>query len=211
MLKSNFEDDLSNEVLLGKYLDSYYEQIFRDSSYSTKRIGDIGLQHRGVDVVLSTPNSIFYVDEKAQLDYLNHALPTFAFELSYLKNGSWTKGWLFDKNKLTDIYFLITNIHTIHKNDLSKGLSKLKITGVYRNKLIDLLKKKGLNETRLYELEKEFRARNKHGKIPVNELDPKREGAFYFSKTNKNEQPMNLVLKLKFLIDNQAGKSIFSL
>ena len=211
MPTSHFKGDLSNEGILGTFLDGYYKQAFQNSKYSVKRITDIDLQHRGVDLELSTGNKTLYIDEKAQLDYLNQSLPTFAFELSYLKNGKWTKGWLFDKHKLTHIYFLITDIHTLQGNDISKGLSKLKITGVYRDKLIALLERKGLTETRLYELEKVYRANQESGKITIKELNPTGEGTFYFSKDSKHEQPMNLVLKLKFLVESGIGKLIFSL
>lgn len=211
MNNSNFTDDLSKEKLLSKFLDEYYSDIFSDSKYSIKRITEMDLQHQGVDLILDNGTSKFYVDEKAQLDYLNNSLPTFAFELSYLKNNSWRKGWLLDNLKITNIYFLITSIYTKNSNELRTGLTQIKITGIYREKLILFLSNKGLTETKLSQLQMEIRKSGKHGKIKLKELNPKTEGVIFYSKNNKNEQPINLVLKLDFLIKNNVGKIIFNL
>ena len=211
MNKSSFHHDLSKEEILSTYLDVFYEDIFKSSEYSMERISDLNLQHKGVDLILSNKSKKYNIDEKAQLDYINSSLPTFAFELSYLKNGDWKKGWLFDASKTTDVYFLITNIHTKESKNLDSGLSKIKITGIYRDKLIDFLAEKGLTENLLYHLEKEIRETGNHGKIILKEMNPKTEGVLYFSKDNKNEKPINLVLKLNFLIKNNTGKIIFNL
>jgi hypothetical protein len=211
MNKSSFHHDLSKEEVLSTYLDVFYKDVFNSSEYSIERISDLNLQHKGVDLILSNKSKQYNIDEKAQLDYINSSLPTFAFELSYLKNGNWKKGWLFDTSKTTDVYFLITNIHTNESKNLDSGLSKIKITGIYREKLIDFLAKKGLTENFLYLLEKEIRENGTHGKIVLKELNPKTEGILYFSKDNKYEKPINLVLKLNCLIQNKTGKIIFKL
>jgi len=192
MISSSFKKDLSKEEILSTYLDELYAKKYNTSNFSIQRITDLDLQHKGVDLILDNKKEKFNVDEKAQLDYLNHSLPTFAFEIS-------------------DIYFLITNIYTKTPNNLSSGLSKIKITGIYREKLIKLLSKKGLTESVLYKLEKEIRKSEAHGKIELEQLDSKTEGLIYYSKTNKNEQPINLVLKLNFLIKNKTGKVAFKL
>jgi len=187
-MKPNFYQDLSKEELLGTYLDNYYPKIFQDTVFNVERVLDRHLQHRGVDLLLkSAVDGCYFVDEKAQLDYLNAALPTFAFELSYLKKEDWHLGWLLDSTKLTTLYFLITNICPLAGKDLSKGLAKIKITGIYRAKLLKLLARKGLTEKRLLALDKEIRNNNMDGKIRIPELDARKEGAFYFSKKNKRE------------------------
>ncbi len=211
MPKSNFDDDLSKESILGRFLDEYYLEILSSSNYTIRRVGDISLQYKGVDLILSHGDKKFYVDEKAQLDYINKSLPTFAFEISYLKNQNWHLGWLLDDEKLTDIYFLISNIYTKQNSDLSSGLSRIKIIGIYREKLQSFLNQKGLNKLYLLSLEKQIRAGSIEGKIPIKELDGSNEGAMYFSKQHKNEQPINLVLKLKFLLDNSIAKILYEL
>ena len=211
-MKSNFYQDLSKEELLGTYLDSYYPEIFQDTVFKVERVRDRHLQHRGVDLLLkSAVDGCYFVDEKAQLDYLNIALPTFAFELSYLKKQDWHLGWLLDTTKLTTIYFLVTNICPLSGKDLSNGLTRIKITGIYRAKLLKFLARKGLTQKRLLALDKEIRHNNIDGKIAIPELDAKREGAFYFSKKNKREQPINLVLKLDFLVKEEVGSVLFEL
>ena len=157
IMKSKFYEDLSKEELLGTYLDTFYPQIFRNSSFQVERIWDARQQYQGIDLLLKKGQQSFYVDEKAQLDYLNVSLPTFAFEISYLKRNRWRVGWLVDATKVTQIYFLITNICLVEKNDLSAGLSNIKIIGVYRSKLLALLKSRGLTQQRIIALEKQIR------------------------------------------------------
>ncbi len=207
MPDSNFNEDLNNEAKLAEHLDKIYSTILNPNGYTIERLKDLNLQHKGIDLILSNSNKSFYVDEKAQLDYLNTSLPTFAFELSYLKQGRWQKGWLYDKTKETDIYFLITNIH-LNRDGGAKELSRIKITGVYRDKLISLLQKKGLTESKLFHIEKELRQSGKHGRYQLQQLNSKTEGILYFSKNNKSEQPINLVLKLNWLVKENVGKII---
>jgi hypothetical protein len=210
MPRSNFKDDLNSEAKLASHLDLIYPKIFSVNNYSIDRVKDLELQHRGIDLILSNSNRQFFVDEKAQLDYLNTSLPTFAFELSYLKQNKWHKGWLYDKTKETDIYFLLTDIH-FSKDDSNEKLSKVKITGVYRDDLKALLQKKELTENRLFLIEKELRQSGKHGRYPIQQLNPKTEGVLFYSKNNKSEQPINLVLKLDWLVKEKVGKIIFQI
>jgi hypothetical protein len=205
MDSSSFHNDLSKEAILGTFLDERYTEIFERSDYLVERIVDVDQQHLGVDLILKNQSNSFMVDEKAQLDYLNSSLPTFAFELSYLKKGEWRNGWLFDQSKITNIYFLITEIMVHQMKDISKGIKSVKITGVYREKLIHLLHSRGLTEKRISEIEKEVRQSGKGGKHSLKELDPRTEGNIHFSLTNKAEKPINLVLKLDFLITNNVG------
>lgn len=210
MPHSNFKNDLNKEARLSRCLDILYPKYFESSSYTIERIRDLSQQHQGIDLVLKNANNVFYVDEKAQLDYVNSHLPTFAFELSYLKDNKWHKGWLFDELKSTDIYFLVTNIH-FDENATNDSLLNVRVTGVYREKLIDLLSRKGLTEAILFSIEKELRQEGKHGRFPIQELNSKSEGALFFSKNNKSEQPINLVLKLDYLIKKDVGKIIIDL
>ncbi|MAZ28927.1 MAG: hypothetical protein CL868_17840 [Cytophagaceae bacterium] len=208
MNDSNFHTDLLNEKILASYLDDIYARHWHNTKYELERITDLDLQNKGVDLVLKGRSSRFYVDEKAQLDYLNRSLPTFAFEISYLKNASWRTGWLFDKNKLTQIYFLITGIH-VNGDNLNKGIKSAQITGVYRKRLWHFLQSVGLGREKINAMEKSIRNNTGHGKIVIPQLDPRTEGYMYYSKENKAEQPINLVLKLDFLIDKKLARVIY--
>ena len=100
-MKSKFKADLKKEQKLTPLLDSYYQEHLKH--YSFERISQLKKQLQGIDVILKDKRSSkqFYVDEKAQLDYINESLPTFAFELFYQKNGVQKQGWLFDAAKKT--------------------------------------------------------------------------------------------------------------
>lgn len=201
---SNYRKDISKEEFLGNYLDTVYPKLFDKTHYSVKRINNLGLQHKGVDLLLENAKNKFYVDEKAQLDYLNVSLKTFAFELSYLKFGGWREGWLFDNKKITEIYFLITEIKVVNPENIYQGIQSLKITGIYRSRLLKHLEKIGLTKDRLLEIEKELRNSGLGGRTDIKELNSKIEGNVNLT-LGKSEKPINLVLKLDYLIKHQIG------
>ncbi|MBD0779739.1 hypothetical protein HPE56_18210 [Maribacter sp. ANRC-HE7] len=198
--KSHFKSDLQKEKQLAILLDSMYHNHLKN--YGFKRISDLNLQHRGVDLILIQKNTqkTFFVDEKAQLDYVNDDLPTFAFEINYQKNGKIKPGWLYDPSKKTDFYALVTAIYA----DEPQTYTSCKITFVNRPKLIDLLTTRKLTQNRL-EIYWE-KAHGKHGKFKISELDSHSEGYLYASTQNKAEKPFNLILKLDFLMENGVAK-----
>ncbi|MDA7803900.1 hypothetical protein N8987_04925 [Crocinitomix sp.] len=208
---SNFRDDLNKERILGEYLDGIYARIFNKTKFLVSRITERNEQLKGIDLRIEKldDSSIFYVDEKAQLDYINFNLPTFAFETSYLKYGSYREGWLYDESKLTQYYFLVTQIHATIGTDITQGIRKLKIHSVDRTKLQTLLGQRGLDKAVLEKYDSEIRESNVDGKIKIKELDNVSEGAFHFSRKNKSESPINLVLKLSFLEENNVAKVIY--
>lgn len=66
---------------------------------------------------------------------------------------------------------------------------------VNRKKLIAFLASRKLNSER-------FESRDlQEGRTIIQELDPQVEGYIFFSKTGKVEKPLNLILKLDFLIE----------
>lgn len=192
-LKSKFKADLSKEKQLTPLLDSYYQK--RLKHYGFERVSHLKKQLQGIDLILKDKQSDkqFIVDEKAQLDYVNESLPTFAFELFYQKNGIQKQGWLFDASKKTQFYALITSIYS----DEDGVFTSCNITFVNREKLILRLEEIGLSRKHLEQLI--FENRGKHGKINVNQLDAKTEGYLFFSTKNKAEKPVNLILKLDYL------------
>lgn len=206
-MKSNFKEDLSKEELLGIFLDDIYPTIIE--GYQIERISDIEQQHRGIDLIISRDGQNYFIDEKAQLDYLNKELPTFAFEISYLKNSKENFGWLYDKTKQTHKYFLITGIFLNNPEDINEGFQKCIITSVDRVKLIALLKLKGLDIETITKYNDNIRSGTAEKNVNINELNSYSEGRFYYSKSNKSEQPINLVLYLDFLIRSKVAKRIY--
>ncbi|KAF2514869.1 hypothetical protein [Flavobacterium foetidum] len=207
MMKSRFNNDLSKEIMLGKYLDVIYHNLFE--GFDVKRISDHEQQHKGIDLIITKNKEEFFIDEKAQLDYLEKDLPTFAFEISYLKDGTQRNGWLFDDNKATHKYFCITAIGCNEKSNPESGFKSCKITSIDRSLLINLLGSKGLTYERIIKINEEIRSGFSEGKIPIQKLNSDEEGYFYFSKSGKSEQPINVVLKLAYLIENKAGKRVY--
>jgi CRISPR/Cas system-associated exonuclease Cas4 (RecB family) len=201
---SNFHSDLNQEQILSKYLDN----IYKGKNIEFTRIFDLDMQHKGIDVIMVIQSDKYFIDEKAQLHYIGKELPTFTFELSYLKNNSIRKGWLFDKEKLTQYYFLITGIFLKKRiSILSKpdDIKKVKITSVNRKKLIAYLKSIDLSEEKLLNYNNEIRNKNSFGKNTLSELNNKTEGLIYYSE-HYTEKPINLQLRLKFLLETEVAK-----
>ena len=200
---SHYKRDLNKEQKLAVYLDTVYKKL----NLKLTRITDLDQQHKGVDLVYIHNNTEIYIDEKAQLDYVNRSLPTFTFELSYLKNNTLKKGWLFDTNKQTHFYFLVTSIKA--KNPKVYDYYDCKITSVDRTKLIQFLERVKLGEQQLNNYEAAIRAgQNKETKIEIKELHSKKEGCLFFSP-HLAEQPINLQLRLQFLIDAKIAKRLY--
>jgi hypothetical protein len=136
-------------------------------------------------------------------------LPTFTFELSFLKGSKEKRGWFLDKEKITDYYFLITSIYTNERKRLSSGIKTCKITSVNRLKLIQLLSKKGLSPLKLTSYSQKLRAdKTPSFKTGITELDIEVEGCLVYSN-QLAEKPINLMLRLNFLIQQGVAKQIY--
>ena len=198
-MKSNFKTDLAQEKKLTPLLDSYYRKHLK--FYDFERVHSLEQQLSGIDLIFThnKTGETFFVDEKAQLDYLNKNLPTFTFELFCTKNETLKQGWLFDAKKKTQMYALVTNIQK--ENDRFVSCN---ITFVNRQKLLSFLAEKGLDEDFLKSRVLEHLGF--HGKMELPGLDLRNEGYVHFSSKNKAEQPINLVLQLDFLKEIGVAK-----
>jgi len=202
---SFFYRDLSKEHILSKYLDSIYKELLLPFN----RVNNLDMQFKGVDLIYDKKGANIYIDEKAQLDYLNSDLPTFTFELSYLKAGKLKTGWFLDSTKISHFYFLVTNIQAQDANDISKGIIKCKITSVNRHKLNRFLHEIGLSFDKLSQYDDSIRKiKNPNKKTIINELFQNSQGCIVYSEHLK-EKPINLMLKLNFLIEQGIAKRIY--
>ena len=201
-MKSKFKADLSKEKLLTPLLDHYYQKHLKH--YRFERVFNLKKQLQGIDFILKDNRSEkqFFVDEKAQLDYVNETLPTFAFELFYHKNGTQKQGWLFDVSKKTQFYALVTSIYS-DENDV---FTSCNITFVNREKLILRLDEVGLSQKRLERIIS--KNQDIHGKLNLEQLNPKSEGYLFFSTKNKVEKPVNIILKLDYLMQIGVAKRL---
>ncbi|MEW2920618.1 hypothetical protein AB1A65_04060 [Muricauda sp. ANG21] len=201
-MKSKFKADLSKEQHLAPLLNLYYQKHLK--RYSFQRIVDLEQQLLGIDLILTNKKdgATYFVDEKAQLDYINERLPTFAFELFYGKNNKRRQGWLLDTTKKTHFYALVTSIFSDEKN----LFTFCNITFVNREKLIQHLTGLGLHQERFQEIA--IKHKGHHGKLGLEKLHPWHEGYLFFSTQNKAEQPINLILKLDYLIAIGVAKRL---
>lgn len=200
-LKSAFETDLLKEKALQPLLDSYYQKL---KNYHFKRIHSKTEQLQGIDLyfIHKRTNKKYVIDEKAQLDYVGENLPTFAFEIAYYKKDILKKGWFYDTTKSTEFYALATNI----QQDEDKIYTSCKLTVVNRIKLQKVLQKKGITINAINEFYN--KQPKKSGQLNIPNLNPKKEGYLYTSTLNKAEKPLNLILRLSWLIKCKVAKTI---
>ena len=118
-------------------MDSYYRNHLK--LYGFERVKNLEQQLEGIDLILKNKKTgeAFFVDEKAQLDYVNESLPTFAFEILYRKNEIEKLGWLLDAKKRTQFYALVTSIFS----DEASIFTSCNITFVNREKLMRFFNK----------------------------------------------------------------------
>lgn len=119
--KSTFKGDLKSERAVNEFLQKYlYSYLVGDGiidSFNSNTTLD--QQHKGIDTIMYIINDeteeaarSINIDEKAAIHYARNnlgdkPLSTFAFEVSYLKDGELKRGWLTnEKYKETHAYFL---------------------------------------------------------------------------------------------------------
>ena len=119
--KSTFKGDLKSERAVNEFLQKYlYSYLVDDGiidSFNSNTTMD--QQHKGIDTIMYIINDeteeearCINIDEKAAIHYARNnlgaePLSTFAFEVSYLKDGELKRGWLTnEKYKETHAYFL---------------------------------------------------------------------------------------------------------
>lgn len=100
--KYNFEDDLLGEQAVNKFLVDFLYEKFKEKGYiiDFEVSRELNKQHAGSDTVLILKSGKkIVVDEKSAIHYAKtnlkeKAMPTFAFEVSYMYNGQLKEGWL---------------------------------------------------------------------------------------------------------------------
>jgi hypothetical protein len=190
---SLFEKDLAKEIILGGFLSEHYHK----ENLQTTRVHDKKLQLKGVDIILEKDGLQYKIDEKAQLHYINKDLPTFALEINYLKNDILKNGWLFDNNKVTEIYAFIFSIHLIEAKTVITKQEDIKSCEVIFVNRLTLLQALAKNEL-------DFNTCNYHSHLlRSNKEDLKKitfSNEFNFQiSSHLSEKPVNLIVKKSFL------------
>ncbi len=200
--KSTFKSDLQKETALYPLVNRHYENNLK--CYTFERVKNRNADFRGIDLYLKhkISGARYLVDEKAQVDYINEDLPTFAFELFYHKNEEKKLGWLLNPDKHTEFYSLITAIYS----DAPNTYTSCKITFVNRSKLLHYLRSKSLQNATWENIYKT--TLNEHGKIIIPQLQEDKEGYLFKSSKNKAEKPLNLILRLEFLVSKGIAKRL---
>jgi len=196
---SLFNDDIAKEALLGKFLSAHYLK----NNLKAQRIYDKASQCKGIDLMIEGSDGIHYkVDEKAQLHYLNEDLPTFALEISYLKDSIVKQGWLFDPSKETEIYAFVFSIHLASgKTELTdeNDIESCEVIFVNRAKLKAALAKLKIGSDTCISMSEKLRSSSQAIK-----LKHFPSGFNFQVSDHLSEIPVNLIVRKTFL--KQIGK-----
>jgi hypothetical protein len=152
---------------------------------------------KGKDVTFSIGElKKIIVDEKAQSHYINKNLPTFAFELDFLRgSGELTPGWLMDKDKQTEYYMLIWPFAKESWNICKEDITKLRCILISRQRIIEYLGSEGFTEAKLNETSERIRRDGLEGAI-----DKGAHPSFYFFSTKRLvEKPVNIIIRIEKL------------
>ena len=105
----NFKRDLEQERIPIEYLKNYFfPYVEKNLNYSVQYIEDINTQLEGIDIVLEKNNIKGNIDVKAQMNnYINNPIPTFCFELFYIKNNICKTGWFLRNDLKTNTYMFV--------------------------------------------------------------------------------------------------------
>ena len=182
---------------MAEYLDRYlYPRLVQSGAITAaRRITDRQRQLQGIDVEVRLPDgSSCAVDEKAQLYYLNKALPTFAFEVQFLRQGQALPGWLCDRTLVTDRYLLIwPSAETDDPNGIIwQQFIAAECMLISRARLCGYLAQQGLTASGLFGAAGQLRQQGTVGKVPIGQL----KGIYLHASDPRHyaEAPINLVI-----------------
>lgn len=187
-----FHQDLAQEQLLRPFLDRTYVT----HGIRCKRSTDLEDQRQGIDLWLCKDGYRYAVDEKAQLHYIGHSLPTFAFEVDLLHSGEQRPGWLFDPTKRTEVYALVFDIMLMEDRSELRSeadIASVEVVLVNRSRLINHLLKAGLSAELLQRMADELRATGDRTRT----VQP--PGVRLVASPQLTECPVNLLLTRRFL------------
>lgn len=196
-------EDMSAEAELARFLDRYLYARFpnADAFDSIERTYRKAQQLSGIDLIFRSKDSrTFCVDEKAQLYYLNKDLPTFAFEIEFLRHGIPTTGWLCDRGLDTDLYLLVWPFakQDSPKDIKAEDFTKADCLLVSKAAVLHHLASQGLTAERLLQDAKHIRSEGKIGKIPISGVN----GIYYYASDPQQyqEAPINIVISKQHLM-----------
>lgn len=203
LTQSRRNDDMSAEAQLGLFLDTYlYKSFPHQEAFShIERVHNKAEQLAGVDVRFTCKDGTVYdVDEKAQLYYLNCDLPTFAFEIQFLREDRETVGWLCNDSLFTDFYLLIWPyaIQNTPKGIFWDQFTKADCLLVQKDRVLSLLEKEGLTPKKMLADASSLRKNGRTGKVVI----PGVKGIYYYASDpyKYREAPINIIIAKEKLL-----------
>ncbi len=191
MVISFREYDSNAEQEIARFLDKnlYSKEIIKDF----KRFSDKEDQLKGKDVQFSIEDlKDIIVDEKAQIYYVNKNIPTFAFEVNFIRNsGDLTLGWFFDSNKETQYYLLIWITADKERDFTQDDITQLECFLVSREKIIIFLAVRGVDKDKAIKIAKEIRESGINGRHKEGIFD----GFNFNFSGHLAEKPINIVIR----------------
>lgn len=187
------------EQELSKFLDEHlYQELLKEGKFTSfERVSDIEMQKQGIDVIGQTEdNKICRIDEKAQLHYINHTRPTFAFELEFLLSGQAFEGWFLNNGLETTHYLLLwpnartDKLEQIVSDDFTNGEGMM----ISKRKLKKHLESIGLSDEFLEDKTKQLREHGASGS-----QKPFCDGIKLYVSSTYPENPINLVISKRIL------------
>lgn len=217
MTESKYDKNIEEESIIGEFLDKYFypeiEEKYNNNIKNITRNYDVAKQNKGVDVILECRDGYrINIDEKTATDYLNKNIPTFALEISFLKDNIKKDGWLFGEKYFdTDTYLFCWGWKVDEHEELTvENIQRIEAYSVRKNELQQLLEDDyGLNKYNYKE----------KSKLAVQEIDrsPKSQKVFLNGESGPrwhisyhlNEKPINLVTPKHIL--KKVTKNIFNI
>lgn len=193
---SRRKSDMGAESEMAKFMDKYfYAPLLAEGAFSSiQRITNPDMQKSGIDVIATYKGKEFFLDEKAQLYYINKDLPTFAFELEYLMDGKPRTGWLLNEQLRTTHYLLLWPFATVEKAQQLTADRITEVSGllITKKKLLQYLDSHGLNQLALRKMVVDVRKSRQYGKIDIH-----KSGVYLFASDPKDysEAPINIVVR----------------
>lgn len=190
------KQDYQSEKAVADFLDAYF---YPNQTTKFHRFESLNHQLKGIDVQFDFESyKQLIVDEKTAAHFVNKNIPTFAFEIDFIGSDNQLKtGWLVDSEKSTQAYLLSWIWAKKERNFEFNDIEYLEIILIQRAVIMDLLKKHGVDESRLNRVSKKMRQGNLYGPRYKHRSRP-----FYFNLTKHlAEKPCNVVIHKSKLIE----------
>jgi hypothetical protein len=184
----DYDSDAEREI--GKFLDRYFYS--KEEIKDFRRFKDREEQLKGKDTTFTWGElKKIIVDEKAQVYYVNENIPTFAFEIDFLRRGGQlTPGWLFDPTKQTQYYLLIWITADEEHGFKEEDIRKLDCLLIKREDIIVYLSDESLSVDKIKEIAQKIRADGTEGWYFKGDYD----SCYFYLSSSLAEQPLNIII-----------------